>query len=134
VLAVSAVLATGLRAPRLRGRAGAVVAGATSGALNLVAGVSGPTVAMYAVNAGWDPAVFRATGQCYFLILNAASVSALGPVWPPAALWPAIAVALGAGIVLGRYVADRLSGETVRLSILALSAVAGAVAVLRAVI
>jgi uncharacterized membrane protein YfcA len=134
VLVVSVVLATGVRAPRLRGRTGAIVAGATSGALNLVAGVSGPTVAMYAVNAGWDPAVFRATVQCYFLVLNAASVVALGPVAPPPVLWPALAVALGVGIVAGRYVAGRLSGDTARMSILSLSAIAGAVAVVRAVI
>jgi uncharacterized membrane protein YfcA len=56
ILAGTALLATGARAHSLRGKRGAVLAGATSGALNVATSVGGPPAEMYAVNADWPAA------------------------------------------------------------------------------
>lgn len=43
----------GARVPALRGTRGAVAAGAAGGFMNAAAGVGGPPISLYAVNAGW---------------------------------------------------------------------------------
>ena len=57
------VLGAGVRWRAAGGRAGAVGAGVVSAAMNVVAGVGGPAVALYAANAGWPAAAMRSTGQ-----------------------------------------------------------------------
>ncbi len=60
----------GTRVPALRGTKGALAAGAASGFMNSSAGVGGPAVTLYAVNAGRaegvraECAVLRGCGQC----------------------------------------------------------------------
>lgn len=53
VTAAVRLVLRGARVPALRGRRGAVAAGAVGGFMNSAAGVGGPPVSLYAVNAGW---------------------------------------------------------------------------------
>lgn len=106
-LAAVALLALGLRLHSARGRAGAVTAGVVSAATNVVAGIGGPPVAMWAVNADWPPREARATLQLYFLCLNAVALVGLGLPSPEPVLFGAMAVGWAIGAVLDRRVSDR---------------------------
>ncbi|HUR24291.1 MAG TPA: TSUP family transporter [Acidimicrobiales bacterium] len=131
VLACAILLASGRRTDRLRGRGGMLAAGAASAAMNTTSGVGGPTVAMYALNAGWPLEMTRPTLQAYFLGLNLLSFIALGPV----SLRPLPAVLLGAaiagGYVAGSMGARRLSAVTVGRAIIAMAIAGGLAAVVR---
>lgn len=125
------LLATGRTLRFVRGDGGAVGAGAVSATMNVIAGLSGPSVAMYGLNAGWSPAEFRPTLQVYFLVLNAVAVASLGPVRPPALLAVAIAVAVVAGYQLGRVLARRVPAARFRAVVLSVVAAGGLVAAAR---
>jgi uncharacterized membrane protein YfcA len=127
VLLTVVALAFGLRAPALAGNAGAVVAGSVSGAMNVVAGIGGPTVASYASNAEWPPDRLRATLASYFLGLNAVSVIARGVPSLSRGLVLAIAVAVVAGYTAGVAVRDHINARHLQLATLLLAA-AGAIA------
>ncbi|MGD9795033.1 MAG: TSUP family transporter [Acidimicrobiia bacterium] len=131
VLLAAAAIASGLRIARLRGGFGTSVAGATSGIMNVIGGVSGPAVAIYAINAGWPPTRFRATVQAYFLALNLASVVALGAVAPQSELTGSVLAAAAVGIVAGRRLGRSMSAERVRTAVLVLATVAGVAAIAR---
>ena len=62
VVALVAVLVSE-RARVLRGRGGAVAAGAMSGFMNVTAGVGGPAIILYAVSTAWEHRQFLATFQ-----------------------------------------------------------------------
>ncbi len=128
-----AALASGLRVRQLRGRGGAIAAGFVSATMNVIGGLSGPAVAMYGVNADWDPDRMRGTFQLYFLALNLVAVVALGPlrIGAPRALVLAAAIAVGFGI--GHLLARRLSADVVRRLVLAFAAAGGVAAILRGV-
>jgi uncharacterized protein len=115
VLLSVALLAVGVRSQRLAGTAGAVVAGAASSAMTLLAAVGGPPVAVYAMNAGWDASRVRATLQAIFLPLNGVALIALGlPQWQSSVYLPAL-VGLATGLLVGvrivRWVGPRLAGN-----------------------
>ncbi|HVE94030.1 MAG TPA: TSUP family transporter [Acidimicrobiales bacterium] len=129
ILAVVA-LASGLRVARLRGRAGAVVAGAVSGAMNVTAAVGGPAAAMYGVNAGWPHRQLRPTLQAYFLGLNIVSIAVLG--LPP--IRPALVAAAVVGWAVGARLAGRVSDDNARRATLAMAAGGGLAAVTRAIL
>ena len=61
---------------------GAVGTGITSAALNVIGGVGGPPVGLYAANAGWDPPESRASLQAFFLVQGIATVAVVGLTWP----------------------------------------------------
>lgn len=133
VLVCALLLASGRRAERLRGPGGMVAAGAASAAMNTTSGVGGPTVAMYALNAGWPMEMSRPTFQAYFLGLNVLSFVSLGPVRLepfPAAL---VGAAIIAGYVAGATALQRLSAVTVGKAIIALAMAGGVAAVLRGI-
>ncbi|HEX2038315.1 MAG TPA: sulfite exporter TauE/SafE family protein [Acidimicrobiales bacterium] len=121
-LTAVAVLAVGVRVRAARGRVGAVGAGVVSAATNVVAGIGGPPVAMWAVNADWPPREARATFQLYFLCLNAVALAGLGLPSPAPVLFAAMGAGWAVGAALDRYVSDRAA----RAGVLALAA-AGAV-------
>lgn len=121
-LAGAGVIAAGRRVHWATGRAGAVAAGVTSGAMNVIAGIGGPAAALYALNAGWPPRSTRPTLQAYFLVLNVASVAALGP--PHNVLRHASALVVGwtLGVIIARRVDETLALR-VTLSIAAMGGV-----------
>ena len=129
ILAV-VLLARGRTSVRLAGRRGAVLAGAVSGAMNLVGGVGGPPVALYASNAGWPIERVRPTLMAFFAVQNVVTVAVIGWVWPG----PALVVALVIGSVLGVAVASRLDAAAVRIAVLAVAAAGGAALIAGAVL
>jgi hypothetical protein len=124
------LLAVGLRARRVQGRGGAVAAAVVSAAMNTIAAIGGPAVALYALNAGWSPQATRAILQAYFLGLNIATLVVLGPSLPHFVL----VVGLGVGLVAGRLVAGRVPVERARTATLAVAIAGGVTALVRAVI
>ena len=108
-----------------------MIAGCVSATMNVIGGLSGPAVAMYGVNADWEPDRMRGTFQLYFLALNVVAVIALGPLRIGATralvLLAAIAVGFGAGHLLGR----RMPAETVRRLVLLVAAGGGIAAIVR---
>jgi uncharacterized membrane protein YfcA len=133
ILVATALLASGLRARSLRGRRGAVLAGATSGAMNVATSVGGPPVAMYAINAEWPVVSYRPTVQAYFLGINIVSFAVRGfpRLHHGAALLPVLGVAVLVGWFIGARFAKRIDDHVVRTLLLGTAAVGGTVAVLR---
>jgi uncharacterized membrane protein YfcA len=121
-------LALGGRMHRARGRLGAAVAGVVSAATNILAGIGGPPIAMYAVNAEWPAVTVRPTLQAYFLGLNAIGLAVLGLPHLELAPW----IGLLIGWIGGLAVARRVPEGAARPLILLLAAVGGLAAILRA--
>lgn len=126
------LLAAGLRWRAVEGRAGAVAAGVTSAAMNVVAGVGGPAVALYAANAGWPAAAMRSTGQVYFLVLNVVAALSLGLPDVGGPLVAACVAALAVGLLAGGPVALRVDETAARRVTLSLAGAGGLVVLVRA--
>ena len=126
------VLGAGVRWRAAGGRAGAVGAGVVSAAMNVVAGVGGPAVALYAANAGWPAAAMRSTGQAYFLVLNVVALASLGLPAVPGRLVLACLVALAAGLLAGARLADTVPEAGARRVTLVLAGLGGLVVLLSA--
>jgi len=127
-IAGAGALAAGARVPRAGGRAGAAAAGTVSAALNVLAGIGGPPIAMYAVNADWPSTSVRPTLQAYFLGLNAIGIAVLG--LPHLSGWPW--VGLLAGWIAGLVVARRVPDTAARRLVLLVAAAGGVAAIVRA--
>ncbi|MER7838253.1 sulfite exporter TauE/SafE family protein [Streptomyces sp. NPDC096040] len=119
----------GARVPVLGGRAGALTAGAVGGFMNSAAGVGGPPVSLYALNAGWTVREFVPNAQFYGVIVNAFSVTANGVPGLSAAEWAAAGGAMVAGGLIGRTVADRIPEHHARRLVLLLALTGGVTAV-----
>jgi uncharacterized membrane protein YfcA len=135
ILLGAAFLAKGLRVHSLRGRRGALLAGALSGAGNVATSVGGPPVAMYAVNAEWPAASYRPTVQAFFLGINVMSVAVRG--WPRLDhpwMLPVFVVAMLGGWFVGARAARRIDDQVVRNLLLIVAAVGGLVAVIRGLV
>lgn len=129
ILVAVALVASGRRARWVDRPVGALAAGASSGVLNVLAGTSGPPVALFVAHRGWAPQVSSATLQAYALPLNVVTLAALGaPTAQPTQLLGA-----GAGLIVGTATAwrlrDRVGGSAVRTLTLLL-ATAGALLLL----
>jgi hypothetical protein len=96
--------------------------------MNVLAGIGGPPVAMYAVNAEWPVDAVRPTLQAFFLGLNAVAIPFVGLP----SLSPLPWVALGVGWVAGLLLVRRLPATVVRPAILLIAGVGGVIAILRA--
>lgn len=121
VVAGVAMLASGWRSAWLRRPAGAVATGVTSATLNVVGGVGGPPVGLYAANATWTPAQTRGTLHTFLIVQNTVTAVVVGLVLPS---WQHLA-ALVLGTAAGLLLAPRLSAAAARTGILAVSAVGG---------
>ncbi|WP_431676307.1 TSUP family transporter [Kitasatospora sp. KL5] len=108
VTAAVLLVLLGTRVPALGGRGGAFAAGAASGFMNASAGVGGPAISLYAVNAGWTVREFVPNAQFYGVLVNVFSVSVKGL---PQLSGPAWALA-GAGVVAGTAVGAVLAART----------------------
>ena len=127
-LAAVLVLAAGVRPRRWSGRAATAVVGLLSGAMNVFAGISGPPVVLFALNANWPPERTRPTMQLFFLGLNAVTLVSLGP---PHHVPPALLVGFAAGWLTARLVGHRPSMAAVQRGTLLLAAAGSVVAVAR---
>jgi uncharacterized membrane protein YfcA len=121
VLAGVALLASGVRWAWLRRRRGAVVAGLGSAVLNVVGGVGGPPIGLYAANADWGPRQTRGTLSVFFLVQNLVTAVVVGLTLPH---WPTL-VALVVGVTTGMVLAPRLPAAALRTTVLLVSAVGG---------
>ncbi|MFI7499046.1 sulfite exporter TauE/SafE family protein [Streptomyces sp. NPDC049687] len=119
----------GARVPALRGTRGAVVAGAAGGFMNTAAGVGGPPISLYAVNAGWTIREFVPNAQFYGVVVNAFSVTANGLPDLSAPRWASVTAAMTVGALIGRGLAGRLPEPRARLLVLGLALAGGVTAV-----
>lgn len=111
----------GARVPALRGAKGALAAGAASGFMNSSAGVGGPAVSLYAVNAGWTVREFVPNAQFYGVVVNAFSVAAKGMPQLTAPVWLLVGAGMAAGAVIGKALAERVSERGAQLVVLLLA-------------
>ncbi|GAA1990234.1 sulfite exporter TauE/SafE family protein [Kitasatospora viridis] len=121
----------GARVAALRGRGGAVAAGAASGFMNSAAGVGGPALSLYAVNAGWTVREFVPNAQFYGLTVNLFSLLAKGVPRLAGPAWLAVAVALALGAVIGHWAADRVPERGARTVVLLLALGGGVTTLLK---
>ncbi|WP_406438719.1 sulfite exporter TauE/SafE family protein [Streptomyces sp. NBC_00631] len=129
VTAAVLLVMRGARLPALRGRGGALTAGAVGGFMNSAAGVGGPPISLYALNAGWTVREFVPNAQFYGVIVNAFSVTANGIPGLSGTEWAAVAAAMTAGGIIGRKVGDRLPEHHARRLVLLLALTGGVTAV-----
>lgn len=134
VLLGAVLLGSGVRWPAARGRAGAVVAGVVAGGTTVAASVAGPPIALWAANAGWAPAVQRATLQAYFLGVNLVALPTLGAPEVPGKTLLLCLLALAAGVALGAPLARRVPERAATRATLLLAGAGGAVVLGQAVL
>ncbi|MFF1300110.1 MULTISPECIES: TSUP family transporter [unclassified Streptomyces] len=119
----------GVRVPALRGTKGAVMAGAAGGFMNSAAGVGGPPVSLYALNAGWTVREFVPNAMFYGVVVNAFSVAANGLPELSGARWGWVVTAMTVGGLIGRGLASRIPEKRARLLVLLLALTGGITAV-----
>lgn len=115
----------GVRVPALRGVKGALAAGAASGFMNSSAGVGGPAVSLYAVNAGWTVRQFVPNAQFYGVVVNAFSVAAKRLPQLTAPVWLLVAAGIAAGAVIGKALGERVPERRARPIVLVLALAGG---------
>ncbi|WP_217552262.1 sulfite exporter TauE/SafE family protein [Streptomyces sp. GbtcB6] len=129
VTAAVLLVMRGARLPALRGRGGALTAGAVGGFMNSAAGVGGPPISLYALNAGWTVREFVPNAQFYGVIVNAFSVTANGVPDLSGTEWAAVGAAMVVGGLIGRAVGDHLPERHARRVVLLLALTGGVTAV-----
>ena len=122
------VVARGRVFHRVTGRVGTTLVGTVSGAMNVVAGISGPPVVLFGATIGWPPKVARPTLQAYFLGINIVALATLGL---PDDLPLVMVAAMLVGLVLGRPLVHRLQAEHVRVAALVIAGIGSLLAVVR---
>ncbi|WP_406171989.1 sulfite exporter TauE/SafE family protein [Streptomyces sp. NBC_00996] len=120
-----ALVMRGARVPALRGTKGAVAAGAAGGFMNSAAGVGGPPVSLYAVNAGWTVREFVPNAQFYGVVVNAFSVAANGVPHLGGMRWGLTVTGMAVGALTGRALAHRVSEKRARMLVLSLALTGG---------
>jgi uncharacterized protein len=127
VLVCAAVLPImwGTRLPVLHGTRGALAAGAASGFMNSSAGVGGPAVSLYAVNAGWTVREFVPNAHLQGVVVNVFSIAGRGMPHLTTSRWTLAAAGLIAGAVIGRALADRVPESRARPMVLLLALAGG---------
>ncbi|MBO3674769.1 sulfite exporter TauE/SafE family protein [Streptomyces sp. NEAU-YJ-81] len=123
-LAVLLVMA-GMRVPALNGVKGALTAGAAGGFMNASAGVGGPPVSLYAVNAGWTVREFVPNAQFYGIAVNAFSVATNGVPQLSRSVWTLAAAGMTAGAFIGKSLTTRVPDRGARLLVLLLALAGG---------
>lgn len=136
-MAVVALLGPRLSSPAaalLRGRGGALVAGAAAGFMHSSSGLSGPALAAYAITDGWEQRRFAASAQVIFLGYGLISVLLRGlpvtPAWEVAVL----ALCTGAGIIGGAALVRRIPAAVARAVMLWCAWLGALVVLVRAVV
>ncbi|KKD05861.1 sulfite exporter TauE/SafE family protein [Streptomyces sp. WM6386] len=119
----------GAQVPALRGTPGAVAAGAAGGFMNAAAGVGGPPVSLYALNAGWTIREFVPNAMFYGVVVNAFSVAANGLPELSGTRWGWVAAAMLTGALIGRGLAARIPEHRARRLVLLLALTGGITAI-----
>ena len=127
-LAGVVAVASGRHSHHVTGRVGTAIVGAVSGGMNVAAGISGPPVVLFALNAKWPPERARPTMQLFFFGINLLAMIALGL---PHRIPVGIVAGLAAGLVAGRMVSGRVSDVRIRQATLVIAAAGSILAVLR---
>lgn len=127
LLVTTAVLLVmrGVRVPALRGTKGALAAGAVGGFMNSSAGVGGPPISLYALNAGWTVRDFVPNAQFYGVMVNVFSVAANGAPHLSTPVWFLAVAGMAAGAVIGKWLAGRVPEQRARLLVLLLALAGG---------
>ncbi|MCX5049894.1 MULTISPECIES: sulfite exporter TauE/SafE family protein [unclassified Streptomyces] len=128
VTAAVLLVMRGARVPALRGTKGAVAAGAVGGFMNSAAGVGGPPVSLYALNAGWTVREFVPNAQFYGVVVNAFSVAANGVPQLSGTRWTSAVTAMLVGGLIGRGLASHIPEQRARLLVLVLALAGGVTA------
>lgn len=115
----------GGRLAALRGVRGALTAGAAGGFMNSSAGVGGPPVSMYAVNAGWTVREFVPNAQFYGIVVNTVSISTKGLPRVGGTVWELAAVGLVVGAALGKVLSERVPEDGARRLVFLLALAGG---------
>ncbi|MFF0269834.1 TSUP family transporter [Kribbella sp. NPDC004536] len=125
VTVAAAVLLIGLRVPALKGLTGALTAGATGGFMNTAAGLGGPPVSLYAVNANWTIREFVPNALFYGAVVNVFSLLTRGipPLTTPE--WLTATLTLTIGATLGAILSPRIPNHTARHLVLLLALTGG---------
>lgn len=136
VLLLVAILlvARGRPTPALAGTRGALIAGASSSALNVLAGVGGPALALYGASERWVGPGFVATMPVCAIAMNALSLATKGLPHLSGATLLVLPAALVAGSVSGEWVRRRFSGRHNYSALLILAAVGAVTAITRGII
>jgi hypothetical protein len=118
----------------LAGTPGAFLAGAASAALNVLAGVGGPALALYGVSQRWTGRSFLATMPVCSVALNALSLATKG--FPPVTGTELAVVvsALVVGSVAGEVLVRRIGSRHAQPVLLALAAAGAAAAIVKGVL
>ncbi|WP_251091459.1 sulfite exporter TauE/SafE family protein [Streptomyces sp. Caat 7-52] len=115
----------GLRVPGLVGARGAVAAGAAGGFMNASAGLGGPPLSLYAVNAGWSAHEFVPNAQFYGIVVNVCSLAANGVPRLGSTGWASAVAAVIVGAVIGKVLSDRVPEGRARQLVLMLALAGG---------
>lgn len=115
------LIISGARVPSLRGKRGAVGAGAVGGFMNASAGIGGPVLSLYTINAGWTAREFVPSAQFYGLLVNLFSVTAKGLPGLPGQAWLVGGGALVGGLLAGHFLAARTPERGARFLLLTLA-------------
>lgn len=119
------LVAYGSRIPALRGSRGAFAAGAASGFMNSSAGVGGPAVSLYAVNADWPVREFVPNAQFYGVSVNVLSLLVKGVPRLTAPAWLLVTAGIAAGAVVGKALGGRIPEPRARRIVLLLALAGG---------
>jgi uncharacterized membrane protein YfcA len=93
--------------------------------MNSAAGVGGPPVSLYALNAGWTVREFVPNAQFYGVVVNAVSVTSNGPPRLTAPVWAVAVTAMAAGALAGRALSGRVPENRARALVLLLALAGG---------
>ena len=117
LLAIAALLTPRFGGPVsavLKGRRGAVYAGAAAGFLHASSGLSGPALAAYAVGDRWEQSRFAASAQVVFLGYGLVSVLLRGLPSAPISEMMLLAAGTAGGILLGALLTRIVSARLAR--------------------
>ncbi len=131
LLVAVALVARGRSARLLAGTSGAFVAGASYSALNVLAGVGGPALALYGASQRWAGRSFVATVPACSIAVNGLSVVSKGFPSASAAEMALLAGALLVGSLLGEWLARRVGGRHAQPLLLALAAAGATAAIVK---
>ncbi|WP_189305536.1 sulfite exporter TauE/SafE family protein [Streptomyces albospinus] len=115
----------GLRVSALTGPKGAVAAGAAGGFMNASAGLGGPPLSLYAMNADWTVHEFVPNAQFYGIVVNAFSIAANGVPQLGATGWAIAVAAMVLGAVIGKVLAACVPDGRARQLVLLLALAGG---------